>query len=421
MRGFIFLLIFSLVFLLIAKTTLAVLTINEINPVADGSDTEWVEIYNDENSNVDLTQYFLIDKVNKEIKWSENNIPGLNYAIATSNNVLNNDGDTVILKNNLDEVVDIATYSGTITSAQVYARCPNTSGEWTLLNIKTKHDSNFGACPTPSPVPTPTTAITITITPSPTEQITITPVPSVTESPALSPTTNFTTYDNIFISELMAYPGTNQHEWVEIFNNNDFAVTLTNWYLDDIENGGSSPKIFSLAVPAHVYGVINLTSSMFNNTGDNVRLLDFAHVLKDSFEYQETSQNKTLGRTDFNSDSYCEQEPTQGKPNNACLTAPTPTAAPTTKPTPTPKKSPTPTPTKSVALSSINQLSSIQSNNSPTVYRKIINTTSDNEAVLGAATSGKNNNQTQARALSFTSFGYSLLTIISFLFKMKTA
>ncbi|MCS7093078.1 MAG: hypothetical protein NZL96_01435 [Patescibacteria group bacterium] len=72
---------------------------------------------------------------------------------------------------------------------------------------------------------------------------------------------------------------------MEIFNNNDFQVQLRNWYLDDIENGGSSPKSFSIDIPAKSYRVILLSNSIFNNSSDSIRLLNPRREVEDSFEY----------------------------------------------------------------------------------------------------------------------------------------
>jgi hypothetical protein len=97
-------------------------------------------------------------------------------------------------------------------------------------------------------------------------------------------------HDSIYLSEVMANPPTSEKEWIEIYNNNDFSVSLNNWYIDDLENAGSSPKIFSLEIAPKSYAVFDLTSSMFNNDGDSVRLLDFNKNLKDDFEYHKTNR-----------------------------------------------------------------------------------------------------------------------------------
>jgi hypothetical protein len=41
---------------------------------------------------------------------------------------------------------------------------------------------------------------------------------------------------------------------------------------------------------------------------------------KDSFEYSQSLAGKSWGRIDFNSDSWCLQEPTKNQSNGSCLT-----------------------------------------------------------------------------------------------------
>jgi len=86
------------------------------------------------------------------------------------------------------------------------------------------------------------------------------------------------TYNNIYLSEVMVDPETGSSEWIEIYNNNDFQIFLNSWYIDDLENEGTTPKKFSLTVNSQDYAVFELSSSMFNNNGDSVRLLDFNQI-----------------------------------------------------------------------------------------------------------------------------------------------
>lgn len=227
-------------------------------------------------------------------------------------------------------------------------------------------------------------------------------LPAEVLTEADSPTPTPISYLNIYISEVMANPVSGEKEWVELFNDNDFSVILTGWFIDDIENGGSSPKLFSANIPAKSYYVIKLSSSMFNNSGDSVRLLDFNKNLIDSFEYSETTKEKSLGRISFTSDEFCIQEPSEGTVNNICINS-----TPTPQPTPTPIKSPTITPV------SINRLINAN-NNAVTPIIRIIGEGN----VLGTST---NNTPTKSpvKYLSFLSFSYSVLTIVSVFLRMK--
>jgi len=157
------------------------------------------------------------------------------------------------------------------------------------------------------------------------EYIVPTPIPTLTPAqtffptPTAYPTPTSISYSSIYLSEVMVNPLSGEKEWVEIYNDNDFEVFLNNWYIDDVENAGATPKKFSLTVSPKSYAVIEFSSAIFNNDGDQVRLLDFNKSEKDSFEYSQSMAGKSWGRVDFNSDSWCLQEPTKNQPNGSCL------------------------------------------------------------------------------------------------------
>jgi len=222
----------------------------------------------------------------------------------------------------------------------------------------------------------------------------------------------------------MVNPETGDKEWIELYNNNDFDVILSSWYIDDVENKGSSPKLLPLSIAAHAYAVFDISSSLFNNDGDDVRLLDQNKIEKDSFEYEESERGKTIGRINFDNDTYCLQTPSKNFVNNGCLAVPSPT------PSPIPKAlSPT---TKSQLLAllystpiafSRSKLFSSQSQTLPTqeIPRRSIQ--QDNDTLGASTTINLSPKDDQVASLnhtfSFLSFSYSLLTITSIFLKMK--
>ena len=316
------------------------------------------------------------------------------------------------------QLIDSYSYKLSPGAGISFFRLPDASNSWTTgpANLG-KFNLSGNSCVvtptlTPTPIPTPTATPALTST-SPAE------VPTPTPLPAEALAKEGVSYENIFISEIMVNPPAGENEWIEIYNNNDFSVFLTNWFIDDIENGGSSPKMFSLEIPSKSYGVFELSSSMFNNSGDSVRLLNFNKNLKDSFEYSSSTQGKTYGRISFDNDDFCLQEPSKGNANNACI-----------NPTSTPQ--PTPIPIKSVqaitpTLTSTNPVSINRyidtSNENITPINRLIGAVDDSE-VLGSSSSTNqaiknNHNKLLVNSLSFASFSYSLLTIVSSLIKMK--
>jgi len=397
----------SLLVLIFSKNVFAALKLNEIYPAPLTGEDEWVEIYNDENNSVNIQDFYLTDSSGKKILMTDETLRPYSFTIAsTPSGVLNNSNQTgknyadiIYLYDTNNQSIDIATYSGTFDSNKTFAKCPNGSGNWFVLNTLTKNASNETVCQSLTP--------TLIITPIITFIPTITSTPEITGRIYPSPTESIS-FNNVYISEVMVNTPTGEKEWVEIYNDNDFSVTLNNWYIDDLENSGSTPKIFSLEIDRKSYAVFDLTSSMFNNDGDGVRLLESNKNLKDDFEYSKSEQGKTLGRTSIDSDSFCLQEPSKNSVNNSCINLITTITS--ISPTTTVITSKTP-----INMGLINQTPIAQINfyiPNPTPY-----TLSPN--ILGISTKINHNNSSSINLLCFLSVFYSLLTIISILFKMK--
>lgn len=391
-----------LIFLAYSSFVFSAVKINEIYPAPATGEKEWIELYNDENTGIGISGYYLTDLAQNKIYLEKESIDANGFVIGSCSNILNNTGDTVYLRNNFGEVIDTATYSGSFTSEKTYASCPNGSSNWITSNTTTKNYSNESVCPTPSQI------LTATPQPSPTSQI---QTPTLEITPAFS-------YNNIYLSEVMVYPESGSHEWIELYNDNDFSVDLTNWYFDDMEGQGSTPKKFSLTIAPKSYGVYELTSSIFNNEGDSIRLLDFNNNLKDSFEYKGGIKNKTWGRADLANDNFCQQEESRGKENTGCINSLTPTRALTATQEPTVATAKLP-----IADSKLLIANSTKSYLSSPINNQQLTINNSGPSVLGSSTSNPKpihkKNNSAVKALSFFSLSYSLLTIGGIFARMK--
>ncbi len=372
-----------------------------------------VEIFNSGTESTDISDWIIDDSGGitfYTIPKDSIIFPNQCLVFSADFNLNKTSGDTVRLIDNSQQLIDFFSYKSSSGSGISYFRLPDGSNNWTtgLANLGKYNSSTEQAClfpiSTPTPTLTPTTIPTSTITPT---------LGSEDPTPMIIPTPQY--YDNIYISEAMVNPTTGEKEWVEIYNNNDFPILLNNWYIDDLENVGSSPKIFSLEINAKDYGIFDLTSSMFNNDGDSVRLLDFNKNLKDDFEYQKTETGKTLGRISLDFDDFCLQEPSKNSANNPCINSILTTTSICTGQACL-------TPTINV-IAPKTQIYSDRTNPTPTSPRRSPAfdgteaglTSSD---VLGVSTK-MNNNPSLINFLSILSISYSLLTISSILFKMK--
>lgn len=187
----------------------------------------------------------------------------------------------------------------------------------------------------PSPTPTSEPTLTPTSTPTPTE-VPATAVPTPTDTPTNTPAPN--SYENIFVSEFMAWPESG-NEWVELFNNNDSEVNLFGWYLDDITGGGKSPRPISGTISAKSYRQFFLDDFFLNNDGDDVRLLDGSQAEKDKKSFSSSTKGKSWSKD--SSGDWCQMVPTPNSANSDC---PNSAETPTLSPTPTLNLTLTPTP-----------------------------------------------------------------------------
>lgn len=294
-------------------------------------------------------------------------------------------------------LVDSYSYPKAPENGYSFARNPY--GEW---NINTStfgltNDTLLSCLPSPTPtmIPTPT----MTTTPTPTSMPPVTP--TITPSPD---------YEGIYLSEIHPFPQTGTPEWVELYNANDVAVDLIDWYIDDGENTGGTPKRFSLTLSAYQYGAVDIPSSLFNNTGDIVRLMNAQRVEKQSMEFGEITQGNSMARTSFDDDGYCEQASSKNASNTSCI-VPKPHPSPTPKPTHTTKQSSTQkaiTPKPQIKKTTVSS-NYVRNNSVPPIPEGV---------VLGIAAESP---PSPVPYLSGVSASYSVLTIVSLFIKMRNA
>ncbi len=308
--------------------------LSEFMPQPAAGQSEWIELYNPNNFDVELISWQIddVESGGSSPRTFSLSIPAKGYAVyELPSAIFNNGGDDVRLIDAGGEVVAQTTYSSSSTthSIGIANQAPGTYCEL----APSPGGANDDECVVETqPTATPTKAPTPTITPTPTR----TPTPTPTRTPTPSPTPQLTEVTNIFLSEVMVAPITGESEWIELYNDNDYEVELVEWQIDDVENAGSSPRTFSLTIPAKGYAVYELPSAMFNNSGDDVRVLNGMSEVVAEFSYSSSHTGSTIGTDAFG--LFCEQTPTPLELNTQeCIVVatPRPTATPTLFPTPT--------------------------------------------------------------------------------------
>jgi hypothetical protein len=389
-----------------------------------------VELFNKGSSTVDISNWYIDDNGGTTYFTipSSTLLPSQSCVVFSADFNLNkSSSDTIRLFNNTaiptsstSQLQDSFTYDKSQGTNISYFRSSDGQENWisgspSFGKTNTTNTSCIYIMPTPSP--TVTSAVTITPTVLPTNIIT--PTSELSPIPSIS-------YTNVYISEVMPYPETNQKEWVEIYNSNSFSVSLTNWYVDDIDDGGSSPKIFSLNLDPYSYGVIEI-SSLFNNDEDDVRLLDNTKLERDKTSYSDPIQGQSWGKK---SDStFCYQLPSKNIKNNECFVmASTAIPIPTSLPTPTIQ-------TPTIPLQIMSTISPTQQASPSATYitpfsardnsitAPMSNSHQKERGEVLAAKTYKTPDPIKKAAvnsLSFASFSFSILSIISLVLKART-
>lgn len=370
--------------------------------------TQSVELYNTDSSlSADISSWYIDDSGGSTYFTIPPNtsLPPLSCLVFSSDfNFNKSSTDTIRL---IDNSYVPTTSSAVLIDSYQYTKAPETgysftrklndSWEISTSSLGLFNDSLVSCIPTPTPEPTPTEMTTPTQSPNPTQ------IPNPSSTPVTP-----TDYTNIYLSEIFPYPEVGSNEWVELYNANDFAVNLVDWYIDDAENSGGTPRRFTVSINQHEYKSIEIVSSLFNNAGDIVRLLNAEKQEKDSMEYGKVMRGNSIGRISFDEDTYCEQTPSQNNTNSVCLgyetSSPSSVQSSTIQPT---KKSIIPTAKK---------------NMSQTVpYTQLHPINNQEGEILGETAIENKKGICPIPYLSGVSFSYSALTIVSLFIKMRNA
>ncbi len=245
---------------------------------------EWVELYNPQALDADLSGYILDDITSGGTSPysipAGTVIPGYGYLVLYQGATgvgLNNAGDTVnLLKPDGVTVIDFYTYTSSSDDIS-YGRESDGSPIWITFDTPTPGAANIIVLPNG---------------------------------------------DSVLINEFLPDPNTLwTEEWIELYNPLDSTVNVSGYVLDDITTGGTAPYTipFGTTIPAHGFLVLyqSITGIGLNNAGDTVNYLmpDGTTVL-DSYTYTSSSDDISYGReTDGSSIWTTFDAPTPGATN----------------------------------------------------------------------------------------------------------
>ena len=140
----------------------------------------------------------------------------------------------------------------------------------------------------------------------------------------------------------MANPTSPANEWVEFYNPDH--LDLSSYWIDDdtsfTDDTGNSAKksLASINISNPTFPYIQITSAMFNNSGDFVVLFSNTGTMIDQYQYtSDPGKDKTIGRQPDGDSWIALTSSSEGASNGAA--SPTPTPSSTSSPTPTPTTS----------------------------------------------------------------------------------
>lgn len=146
----------------------------------------------------------------------------------------------------------------------------------------------------------------------------------------------------VVLNEVLVHPSAGGKEWVEFYVTD--ASELKSYWIDDdtdfANDIGSAKKSLDSVLQGNTsqHYFIELSASMFNNSGDTIVLFKSDGTVVDQLSYSDgPGYDVTVGRTpDVSGSFHYLSTATRGSPNSS----PRPTVTPTPQPTETPTKQP---------------------------------------------------------------------------------
>lgn len=201
--------------------------LNEIMP-DPVSGAEWVELFNLSDTPIDLTGLTLCDNraTSCTIAQPTSTIAAHSFSVVViSGSKLNNDGDSVILKDPSGQILDQISYGTTLVvhSGQTIARSPDGTGSWAVTTQPTLQAVNTIIAP---PVAAASAG-------SGAAQTADDDLPLETTNPSYGIIWYVTSTAPVVLSEIFPHPASDEtkNEFIEVWNKTANDALLTGWKL----------------------------------------------------------------------------------------------------------------------------------------------------------------------------------------------
>ncbi len=274
------------------------------DPEDSDKDNEFIEIYNNDNVEVDLAGWTLEDKIGKIKRFiipEKTVVKAGKYKVFYSDETgiaLNNSGDGVVLRDKKENIISETPASDSANEEQSYALDKNGKWVWTLRPTPGREniiEAEAQIIPSKE-----------TIKAAPDNDNIAQESSAVSQNNIAGGGQEYDFSDTIIISEIFPNPlgKDNQeenYEWIELYNTSDEDVNLKGWQIDDILNKGSKPYIIKedSIIEAGGYKTFSNadTKIMLNNSGDEVNILWPDGEIIDSAKYEKTIEGQSYSLT----------------------------------------------------------------------------------------------------------------------------
>jgi len=268
---------------------------------------EWIELYNDTHSSIDLEGWILKGLLKgPEIKLSgqipsqgfyllertdDETVPGI-LAEKIYTGSLNNSGENLELYDNFGNLIDVINCSSgwfwgdNDTKQTMERKNPELEGS---------DHNNWQTSQNPGGTPKTQNSIIVQIEPQPQAELDESVVEVKPQQPIIYPT-------GVVINEILPSPEgpDEEEEWIEIFNQNDFEVDLTGWQIQDVAGKTKTytfPKEAKIAPQGFLVLPRPESKITLNNDGDGLNLVNPEGKTIDSISYTEKApKNKSFNR-----------------------------------------------------------------------------------------------------------------------------
>src|SRR3990167_8251614 len=245
-----------LLFLLIPNKVQASQSGIVLNEIFAPTGSDWVEMYNKTDSEVDVGEWKIDDTATTPLKVFSfgTRIGPRGFLVVEVANRLNNSGDIVSLVTKEGNEIDIFEYTAAIQNKS-FARVPDGSDIWTEAD-PTKNATNGEDAPKRNSIQKNGT---------------------------------------ITLSEFMPNPAGGS-EWAEVYNPNTFELNISGWKIDDID-GGSLPFTIptDTKINAKSYKVFSFSAKL-NNSDDSIRLLNTGGSLAEKYDFSDTQKGLSFAK-----------------------------------------------------------------------------------------------------------------------------